>query len=317
MPCNRLCQLLGIKYPIIQGGMAWVSDWHLVTACAEAGILGTIGAGSMTLDEIRSNIEKIYDQTDRPFAVNIPILRPDSTDICRLALEMGVKIFITAAGSPEKVVPFLKQSDVTAIHVVPSVKGAKKAAAAGADAVVCEGYEAGGHNSPFEVTTLSLIPQVADAVEVPVVAAGGIADGRGIAAAMALGADGVQLGTRFIATKECKIHGTFKKLILEADDVGTCIIGRKLNLMRVIRNEFAVKMEQAEKAGASNEDLLKIIGDERNRSRAAAKEGDIVEGAFQAGQSSGLIDDILSVSDLIKRLVAEYESARQALQLLG
>jgi len=313
MRSNRLCQLLGIKYPIIQGGMAWVSDWHLVTACSKAGILGTIGAGSMTLDEIRMNIEKIYDQTDKPFAVNIPILRPDSADICTLAIEMGVKIFITAAGTPEKVVPFLKQSGVTAIHVVPSVKGARKAEAAGADAVVCEGYEAGGHNSPFEVTTLALIPQVVDAVGVPVVAAGGIADGRGIAAAMALGAEGVQMGTRFIATEECKTHDNFKSLILEADDTGTCVIGRKLNLMRVIRNEFAAKMEQAEKTGVSNEDLMEIIGDEINRSRSAAKEGDIEEGAFQAGQSSGLIGDILTVSALIKRLVAEYDSARQAL----
>jgi enoyl-[acyl-carrier protein] reductase II len=296
--------------------MAWVSDWHLVIACAEAGILGTIGAGSMTLDEIRMNIEKIYDQTDKPFAVNIPILRPDSADICKLALEMGVKMFITAAGSPEKVIPFLKQSDVTAIHVVPSVKGAKKAEAAGADAVVCEGYEAGGHNSPLEVTTLALVPQVVNAVGVPVVAAGGIANGRGIAAVMALGAEGVQMGTRFIATQECKTHDTFKKLILDADDIGTCIIGRKLNLMRVIRTEFASKMEQAEKAGASNEDLFEIIGDERNRSRSAAKKGDIKEGTFQAGQSSGLINDILSVSDLIKRLIAEYESARKALQPL-
>jgi enoyl-[acyl-carrier protein] reductase II len=168
----------------------------------------------------------------------------------------------------------------------------------------------------LEVTTLALVPQVVNAVGVPVVAAGGIVDGRGIAAVMALGAEGVQMGTRFIATQECKTHDTFKKLILDADDIGTCIIGRKLNLMRVIRTEFALKMEQAEKAGASNEDLFEIIGDERNRSRSAAKKGDIKEGTFQAGQSSGLINDILSVSDLIKRLIAEYESARKALQPL-
>jgi enoyl-[acyl-carrier protein] reductase II len=296
--------------------MAWVSDWHLVSACSRAGILGTIGAGSMTLDEIRMNIEKIYEQTDNPFAVNVPILRPDAVDICKLAVETGVKIFITAAGNPEKVIPFLKQSNVTAIHVVPSVKGAKKAEATGADAVVCEGYEAGGHNSPLEVTTFALVPQVVDAVGVPVVAAGGIADGRGIAAAMALGADGIQMGTRFIATQECKIHNNFKRLILEADDAGTCIIGRKLNLMRVIRNEYATKMEQAEKAGASNEELMEIVGDELNRNRAASVEGDSRKGAFQAGQSSGLINEILLVSDLIKRLIVDYESARKALQPL-
>lgn len=313
MQGNRLCQLLGIKYPIIQGGMAWVSDWHLVSACSNAGILGTLGAGSMTLDEIRMNIEKIFDQTEEPFAVNVPVLRPDALEIGELALEMGVKILVTAAGSPKKIVPLLIRSGVTVIHVVPSVKGAKKAESAGANAVVCEGYEAGGHNSPFEVTTLALVPQVADAVNVPVVAAGGIADGRGIAAAMTLGADGAQLGTRFIATKECRVHGNYKKLILEADDTGTCIIGRKLNMLRVIRNDFAKKMENTEKMGASADALFETIGHEIHRSKVATIEGDIAEGTFQAGQSSGLVAEILSVNDLVKRLVVEYETARQTL----
>ncbi len=313
MQGNRLCQLLGIKYPIIQGGMAWVSDWHLVAACSNAGIVGTLGTGSMTLDEIRMNIEKIFEQTDKPFAVNVPVLRPDALDIGKLSLEMGVKILITAAGSPEKIVPVLKQSGVTIIHVVPSVKGAVKAESAGVDAVVCEGYEAGGHNSPFEVTTLALVPQVVDAVGVPVVAAGGIADGRGIAAAMALGADGVQMGTRFIATEECRVHENYKKLILETEDTGTCIIGRKLNMLRVIRTDFAKKMEQTEKMGASKEELLEIIGNEINRTEAATIKGDIAEGTFQAGQSSGLVTNILSVKDLVKTLILEYETARQAL----
>jgi enoyl-[acyl-carrier protein] reductase II len=313
MQGNRLCQLLGIEYPIIQGGMAWVSDWHLVAACSDAGILGTLGAGSMTLDEIRINIEKIFEQTDRPFAVNVPVLRPDALNIGEIALEMGVKILITAAGSPEKIVPVLKQPGVTIVHVVPSVKGAVKAESTGVDAIVCEGYEAGGHNSPFEITTLAMVPQVVDAVGVPVVAAGGIADGRGIAAVMSLGADGAQLGTRFIATEECPVHPNYKKLILEADDTGTCIIGRKLNMLRVIRTDFAKKMEQTEKMGASQEELFKFIGNEINRTEAATIQGDITEGTFQAGQSSGLVTDIPSVNELVKRLVIEYEATRQSL----
>ncbi len=313
MQSNRLCQLLGIKYPIIQGGMAWVSDWHLVVACSDAGILGTLGAGSMTLDEIRINIEKIFEKTDRPFAVNVPVLRPDALNIGEIALEMGVKTLITAAGSPQKIVPVLKRSGVTIIHVVPSVKGAVKAESTGVDAIVCEGYEAGGHNSPFEVTTLALVPQVVDAVGVPVVAAGGISDGRGIAAVMSLGADGAQLGTRFIATEECPVHGNYKRLILEAEDTGTCIIGRKLNMLRVIRNKIAKKMEQTEKMGASPEELFKFIGNEINRTEAATIDGDITEGTFQAGQSAGLVTDIPSVNELVKRLVIEYAAARQSL----
>jgi enoyl-[acyl-carrier protein] reductase II len=313
MQGNRLCQLLGIKYPIIQGGMAWVSDWHLVAACSDAGILGTLGAGSMTLDEIRINIAKIFKQTDRPFAVNVPVLHPDALNIGKIALEMGVKILITAAGSPQKIVPVLKRPGVTIIHVVPSVKGAVKAESTGVDAIVCEGYEAGGHNSPFEVTTLALVPQVVDAVGVPVVAAGGIADGRGIAAAMSLGAEGAQLGTRFIATAECPVHGNYKRLILETEDTGTCIIGRKLNMLRVIRNHFAKEMEETEKMGASPEELFKFIGNVINRSEAATIDGDITEGTFQAGQSAGLVTDIPSVNELVKRLVIEYEAARQSL----
>ncbi|MFC1857012.1 NAD(P)H-dependent flavin oxidoreductase [Thermodesulfobacteriota bacterium] len=317
MQGNRLCRLLKIQYPIIQGGMAWASDWHLVAACSNAGILGTLGAGSMTLDEIRMNIEKLFEQTEMPFAINIPVLRPDAVDIGELSLEMGVKVFITAAGNPEKIVPVLKKDDVKIIHVVPSVKGAKKAVSAGVDGVVCEGYEAGGHNSPFEVTTLSLVPQVVDAVSVPVMAAGGIADGRGVAAVMALGADGAQLGTRFIATKECRCHENHKKLVVEADDTGTCIIGRKLNMLRVIRNEFAAKMEQAEKSGANAAELIEIIGSDIHRSKAASEKGDLTEGTFQAGQSAGLVADILTVNNLVKKLIAEYEAARQSLSPLG
>jgi enoyl-[acyl-carrier protein] reductase II len=314
MENNRLCKLLDIKYPIVQGGMVWVSNWRLAAAASNAGVLGTVGAGSMTLDVVRHNIERMKENTDNPYAVNIPMLRPDAPEIGKLALDMGVKIFITSAGNPANIVPLLKKPDNILIHVVPSVKGAKKAEKEGVDAIVCEGYEAGGHNSPLETTTIALTPQVADAVGIPVVAAGGIADGRGIAAVMALGADGAQLGTRFIATAECQAHENYKKYIVDSTDFDTCIIGRKLSMLRVLRNDFAKRMEDAEKAGASDQELLKIIGSEFNRNREASWNGDMAEGAFQAGQSSGLIKDVPTVAELVQRLVTEYKEAIQKLK---
>lgn len=314
MQNNRLCRLLGIRYPIIQAGMVWVSDWNLALAASNAGILGTLGSGSMSLDELSMNIEKMQTHTQNPFAVNIPMLRPDAKDIASLCLEKGVRIFITSAGNPEKIVPLIKKEGIILIHVVPSVKGALKSANAGVDAVICEGFEAGGHNSPDEVTTLALTPQVADAVDIPVVAAGGIADGRGIAAVMALGADGAQLGTRFIATTECNAHLAHKELIVKALDTGTCILGRNIGMLRVIRNSFAQEMEKAEKQGAGDEELRKIIGNEYNRNKEASVNGNLDEGTFQAGQSSGMVKDIISVKALVMRLVREYEDARQRLK---
>lgn len=316
MHLNRLCQLLNIEFPIIQAGMVWVSDWHLASACSNAGILGTLGLGSMSSDEIDVNIEKMKTVTDRPFAVNIPLLRPDALDLVRQSQDAGVKIFITSAGNPDRIAPVIKQNSAIWFHVVPSVRGAQKAERAGADAVICEGYEAGGHNSPHEITTLALVPQVADTVNVPVVAAGGIADGRGIAAVMALGADGAQLGTRFIATEECQAHIHHKKLIVDAPDTGTCIIGRNLDMLRVLKNEFADQMLAAEQRGYSREALLAIIGDEFNRNRAGSVLGDLKQGTFQAGQSSGLVDDVVPVFLLVERLIKEYNAARSSLMEL-
>ncbi len=310
---NRICNLLDIEYPIIQGGMVWVSGWELALACSNAGILGTIGAGAMTLDELGNHISKMHENTDKPFAVNIPMMRPDAEKMGKYAINNGVGIIITSAGNPAKIAPVLKKNKVTLIHVVPSVKGACKAEKAGIDMVVCEGYEAGGHNSPHETTSLSLIPQIVDNVNIPVAAAGGISDGRGIAAAMALGADGVQMGTRFIATTECPAHKNFKKFITDAGDTDTCIIGRKLEMMRVVRNSFAQKMEQAEKEGADQDALLDIIGQKFNRSQIASINGDEKEGTFQAGQSAGLVNDIIAVEELVQRLVKEYNIARTSL----
>ncbi|HOO56641.1 MAG TPA: nitronate monooxygenase [bacterium] len=316
MSKNRLVELLGTDYPIIQAGMVWVSGWNLAAAASNSGVLGTLGTGSMTLDEIRFNIGKMFEETDRPFAVNIPMLRPDAAEIGKIAGDMGVGIIISSAGNPAKIVPLLKRDDNILIHVVPSVKGAKKAEKEGVDAIICEGYEAGGHNSPFEITTLALTPQVVDAVDIPVIAAGGIADGRGIAAVMALGADGAQLGTRFIATQECDAHDNYKNLIVDSPDTESCIIGRKLSMLRVLRNRFAARMEEAEKSGAAEDELFKIIGSEFNRNRAAARDGDLEEGAFQAGQSAGMIKDIPTVSELVERLVREYEESRKSLRVI-
>jgi enoyl-[acyl-carrier protein] reductase II len=237
------------------------------------------------------------------------MMRPDFEDICKIGLEEGARIFSTSAGNPMKAAPLLKRDDTIIIHVVPSVKGAKKAQEAGFDAIVCEGYEAGGHNGLDETTTIALVPQVVDAVDIPVAAAGGIADGRGIAAALALGADGVQMGTRFVATAECNAHENFKQKLAEAADTDTLITGRKLNMLRCVKNDFTIRMATAERDGASAEELLKIIGDEHNRAELGMVDGDIVEGVLEAGQSSGLVHDVPTVAELFENLKKEYDEA--------
>lgn len=310
---TRLTELLGIEYPIIQGGMVWVSDWRLAAAVSNAGGLGLIGTGSMGWDQIRENLGKIKENTDKPWGVNIPMMRPDFEDICKIALEEGARIFSTSAGNPMKAAPLLKRDDTLIIHVVPSIKGAKKAQDAGFDAIVCEGYEAGGHNGMDETTTITLAPQVADAVDIPVAAAGGIADGRGIAAALALGADGVQMGTRFIATVECNAHDNFKQKLVEAGDTASLITGRKMNMLRSLKNDFTLRMFEAERGGATGEELLAIIGDENNRAELGMVDGDVAEGVLEAGQSSGLVNDIPTVAELFEKLKREYADAVAAL----
>jgi enoyl-[acyl-carrier protein] reductase II len=309
MKKTRLTELLGIQYPIIQGGMVWVSHWRLAAAVSNAGGLGLIGTGSMDWEQIRENVRAIRKQTDKPWGINIPMMRPDFEDICKIGLEEGARIFSTSAGNPMKSVPLLKRDNTIVIHVVPSVKGAKKAQEAGCDAIVCEGYEAGGHDGLDELCTIALTPQVVDAVDIPVVAAGGIADGRGIAAALVLGAEGAQMGTRFVATVECNAHANFKHKLVEAPDNGTIITGRKMNMLRSLRNPFTMRMAEAERNGASVEELLSIIGDEHNRAELGMIEGDVDEGVFEAGQSSGLVHDIPTVAQLFERLKKEYEEA--------
>ncbi|RJP23627.1 MAG: nitronate monooxygenase [Candidatus Abyssobacteria bacterium SURF_5] len=309
MKKTRLTQLLNIEYPIIQGGMVWVSNWRLAAAVSNAGGLGQIGTGSMDWDQIRENIRQVRKQTEKPWGINIPMMRPDFEEICKIGLEEGCRIFTTSAGNPAKAAPLLKRDSTIIIHVVPSVKGAKKAQDAGFDAIVCEGYEAGGHDGMDEICTIALTPQVVDAVDLPVVSAGGIADGRGIAAALVLGAEGVQMGTRFVATVECNAHHNFKQKLVEALDNGTIITGRKMNMLRSLKNAFTVRMAEAERKGASTEELLRIIGDEHNRAELGMIEGNVDEGVFEAGQSSGLVHDIPTVAGLFEQLKKEYEEA--------
>ncbi len=314
MKKTRLTELLGIEYPIIQGGMVWVSNWRLSSAVSNAGGLGLVGTGSMDWDQIRENLKNMRENTDKPWGINVPMMRPDFEDICKIGLEEGARIFTTSAGNPMKAAPLLKRDDTIIIHVVPSVKGAKKTQEAGFDAIVCEGYEAGGHNGMDETTTIALVPQVADAVDIPVAAAGGIADGRGIAAALALGADGVQMGTRFIATVECNAHDNFKQKLVESGDTASIITGRNLNMLRSLRNDFTMRMSEAEREGASKEDLFAIIGDEHNRAELGMVDGDVGEGVLEAGQSSGLVRDIPTVAELFDKLKAEYEETVASLQ---
>ncbi len=309
MKKTRLTELLGIEYPVIQGGMVWVSNWRLAAAVSNAGGLGLVGSGSMDWDQIRENLRKVRENTDKPWGINIPMMRPDFEDICKISLEEGARVFTTSAGNPMKAAPLLKRDDTIIIHVVPSIKGARKAQDAGFDGVVCEGYEAGGHNGFDETATIALVPQVVDAVDIPVVAAGGIADGRGVAAALALGADGVQMGTRFVATVECPAHENFKRKLAEASDTDTLITGRKMNMLRCLKNDFTLRMAEAEREGAGTEELVKIIGDEHNRAELGMVDGEVAEGVLEAGQSSGLVRDIPTVAELFEKLKEEYKQA--------
>jgi len=306
---TRLTELLKIEYPVIQGGMVWITDWNLISAVSNAGGLGVLGMGSMDMDQIRSHIGKIKENTDKPWAVNFPMTRPNMEAVFNMCLEEGVKVFVTSAGNPMKSAPLLKRDDTTVIHVVPSVKGAKKVQEAGYDAVVCEGYEAGGHNGMDETTTMALVPQVVDAVDIPVVAAGGIADGRGIAAAFALGAEGVQMGTRFIATEECPAHINFKEKLVETADTATHITGRDINMLRSLKNEHTLKILGLEKKGATQEEFMELINAEQNRCVVGMVNGDLDDGVLEAGQCSGLVDGIVSVAELFDKLKGEYEKA--------
>ncbi|HTY00945.1 MAG TPA: nitronate monooxygenase [Bacteroidota bacterium] len=304
---TRVTRLFGIRYPVVQAGMVWASGWRLAAAVSEAGALGLIGAGSMTGDVLAEHLHKIRAATSRPYGVNVPLSRRDAPDLLRLAVDEGTKIFFLSSGHPVLHTKLLKDAGCTVVHVIAAVKHARKAYEAGCDAVVAEGFEAGGHNGIDEITTLCLVPQVVDAVPLPVLAAGGIADGRGMAAAMALGADGVQVGTRFAATDESSAHPLYKERVVQAGDGDTVFVLKKVAPVRMIKTPFALKAAESDRSGATKEEQLALLGSKRER--AGIFEGNIEEGEFEAGQSSGLVRAILPAGEVVRRMIMEYCSA--------
>jgi len=303
---TEICTLLGIEYPIILGGMLWVGGADLAAAVSNAGGLGLLGAGGLTLDDIARATETIRARTDKPFGVNVPILRPDAEGMIREAIRGGASVIATASGSPKRYTTMIRDEGARVMHVVPNVALAEKAESAGVDAVVAEGYEAGGHNGHDEITTMALVPQVVRAVDVPVVAAGGIADGKGLVAALALGAKGVQMGTRFLAASESTAHEKYKNTVLTMSDTDTCITGRTtLGPTRAVKNRLTEMIANAEKGGATPEELFEMIGE--GRSARACFEGDVDEGSLYCGQVGGYIDEILPAREVIERSVREAE----------
>lgn len=304
---TRITKLFNIEHPIIQAGMIWVSGNKLATAVSNVGGLGLIGAGSMKADLLREHIRKAFKNTNKPFGVNLPLMRGDILELINVTLEENIKIVFTSAGHPGKYAQLFKQKGCLLVHVVSNVKQALKAEEAGCDAAVAEGFEAGGHNGVDEITTMCLVPQVVDAVKIPVIAAGGIADGRAMLAAMSLGAEAVQVGTRFAATTESSAHENYKQKVVEAQDNSTVLTLKQIAPVRLIKNDFAKRAVNAEKRGATKEEQIELLGSKRER--AGIFEGDFVEGEFEAGQSSGLVHDIIPAGEVIMRMMREYEVA--------
>ncbi len=301
---HDITKLFGIQYPIIQGGMVWVSGGKLAGAVSKAGGLGLVGAGSMKPDLLAEHIKKAQGITDRPLGVNVPLLYKYSEDQINTALALGIKIFFTSAGSPKKYTSFLKDKGCKVVHVTSSPELALKCEAAGVDAVVAEGFEAGGHNGRDEITTMTLIPQVVDALKIPVIAAGGIGDGRAIAAAMALGASGVQLGSRFAATQESSAHDNFKQAIVQAQSGSTMLSMKKLVPVRLMKNKFWKEITDMEDACLEPEKIQEHLG--KGRAKAGMLEGDMDNGELEIGQISGLINNIPTVEECMKDLVEGY-----------
>lgn len=306
---NKITQLFNIQYPIVQGGMIWNSGYKLASAVSNAGGLGLIGAGSMYPEVLREHIQKCKKATDKPFGVNVPMLYPNIEEIMNIIVEEGVKIVFTSAGNPKTWTSFLKEKGITVVHVVSSSKFALKAQEAGVDAVVAEGFEAGGHNGREETTTLTLIPMVREKIQIPLIAAGGIATGRGMLAAMVLGADGVQVGSRFAASFESSSHDDFKKTIVDLEEGGTQVTLKELAPVRLIKNKFYQDIQELYTKCPTPDDLKVLLG--RARAKRGMFEGDLIEGELEIGQISGLIHDIKPVKEIIDTMVSEFESAKQ------
>jgi enoyl-[acyl-carrier protein] reductase II len=304
---TRITKLFGIDYPLVQAGMIWASGWKLASAVSNAGGLGVIGSGSMYPDVLREHIRKCKQACDKPFAVNVPLLYPDLDKHIQVIVEEGVAIVFTSAGNPAIWTRKLKDNGITVVHVVSSSKFARKAEDEGCDAVVAEGFEAGGHNGREETTTMVLVPAVTAAVKIPVIAAGGIATGRQMLAAMVMGAEGVQMGSRFVASEEASSHIEFKKKVLETKEGDTQLTLKQLTPVRLIRNDFFQQVQAAELRGASANELRTLLG--RARAKKGMFEGQLEEGELEIGQVSALLDRILPAKEIVKKVWAEFTEA--------
>ena len=305
---NRVTDLFKIKYPIIQAGMVWNSGWKLASAASNAGILGLIGAGSMYPEVLREHIQKCKKATNHPFGVNVPMLYPNIQEIMDIIVEEKVEIVFTSAGNPKTWTTWLKERGITVVHVVSSVKFALKAQEAGVDAVVAEGFEAGGHNGRDETTTFTLIPMVKEQIHIPLIAAGGIATGRGMLAAMVLGADAVQIGSRFVASEESSAHQAFKKLVVDSKEGDTQLTLKELAPVRLIKNKFYNDVQELYKTAPNVDQLQQLLG--RARAKKGMFEGDLVEGELEIGQIAGLIHDIKPVNKIVEDIMDEFEEAK-------
>jgi enoyl-[acyl-carrier protein] reductase II len=308
---NRITELFNIQYPLIQAGMIWNSGYKLASAVSNAGGLGIIGAGSMYPEVLREHIQKCKKATDKPFAVNVPMLYPQIDEIINIIVEEGVKIVFTSAGNPKTWTSFLKEKGITVVHVVSSVKFALKAQDAGVDAVVAEGFEAGGHNGREETTTFTLIPMVKDKISIPLIAAGGIATGRGMLAAMILGADAVQIGSRFVASEESSAHKNFKDKVVETQDGETELTLKELAPVRLIKNKFYSQVKELYTQNPTPEQLKELLG--RARAKKGMFEGDMDDGELEIGQIAGLINEIKPAAEIVKEIIEEYEAVKKSL----
>ncbi len=306
---NKITQLFDIEYPIIQAGMIWNSGWRLASAVSNAGGLGLLGAGSMYPDVLREHIVKCKKATSKPFGVNVPMLYPNLKEIIEIIIEEGVKIVFTSAGNPKTYTQHLKENGITVVHVVSSVKFALKAQEAGVDAVVAEGFEAGGHNGREETTTFTLIPMVKEQLEIPLIAAGGIANGKGMLAAMILGADGVQVGSRFVASKESSAHQAFKKMVVDAKEGDTLLTLKELAPVRMLKNKFFEEVMALYKTNPTKEQLIELLG--RARAKRGMFEGDLEDGELEIGQIAGLIHNIKPAAQIVKEMIEEFDAAKK------
>jgi len=312
---NRIKELFGIKYPIIQGGMIWCSGWELASAVSNAGGLGLIGSGSMYPEILREHIQKCKKATSKPFGVNIPLIYPNIEEHINIIIEEGIKIVFSSAGNPKKYTSYLQENGIIVVHVIANTKFALKCVEAGVDAIVAEGFEAGGHNGKDEITTMCLIPKIADEVNIPVIAAGGIADGRAMLAAMSLGADGVQIGSRFAVCKESSAHENFKNYVFDAKEGQTDLTLKEITAVRLLKNDFYNKVQEAYLKNATDDELKELLG--RGRAKKGMFEGDLSEGELEIGQVSSMINKMQTSKEIINEIINDFNNARNHLSALN